>query len=238
MKSGLVALVGRPNVGKSTLLNALLGQKLAIVSDKPQTTRSAVRGVLHRPEGQIVLVDTPGLHKPRTLLGQRLNDLVRGTLAEVDLILQLVDAAAGVGAGDRFLAAELVAAARGARERSYAPYSGFRVGAALLTAQGDVVTAANVENASYGLAICAERSAVVAAVAAGSRSFVSIAVAGNGPDPVTPCGACRQVLREFPKGPDLEVLCAGEAGDALVTTTLGALLPDSFGPEDLRGSGP
>jgi GTPase len=107
MKVGLVALVGRPNVGKSTLLNALLGQKLAIVSDKPQTTRSAVRGVLHRPEGQIVLVDTPGLHKPRTLLGQRLNDLVRGTLAEVDLVLQLVDAAAGVGAGDRFLAAEL-----------------------------------------------------------------------------------------------------------------------------------
>jgi GTPase len=107
MKSGLVALVGRPNVGKSTLLNALLGQKLAIVSDKPQTTRSAVRGVLHRPEGQIVLVDTPGLHKPRTLLGQRLNDLVRGTLAEVDLVAQLVDAAAGVGAGDRFLAGEL-----------------------------------------------------------------------------------------------------------------------------------
>jgi GTP-binding protein Era len=107
VKSGLVALAGRPNVGKSTLLNALLGQKLAIVSDKPQTTRSAVRGVLHRPEGQIALVDTPGLHKPRTLLGQRLNDLVRGTLAEVDLVLQLVDAAAGVGAGDRFLAAEL-----------------------------------------------------------------------------------------------------------------------------------
>jgi GTP-binding protein Era len=107
VKSGLVALVGRPNVGKSTLLNALLGQKLAIVSDKPQTTRSAVRGVLHRPEGQAVLVDTPGLHKPRTLLGQRLNDLVRGTLSEVDLVLQLVDAAAGVGAGDRFLAAEL-----------------------------------------------------------------------------------------------------------------------------------
>ena len=107
MKSGLVALVGRPNVGKSTLLNALLGRKLAIVSDKPQTTRSAVRGVLHRPEGQAVLIDTPGLHKPRTLLGQRLNDLVRGTLSEVDLVLQLVDAAAGVGAGDRFLAAEL-----------------------------------------------------------------------------------------------------------------------------------
>jgi cytidine deaminase len=75
---------------------------------------------------------------------------------------------------------------------------------------------------------------VVAAVAAGSRSFVAVAVAGNGPDPVTPCGACRQVLREFPKGPELEVLCAGESGDALLTTTLGALLPESFGPEDLQ----
>jgi GTP-binding protein Era len=107
VKSGLVALVGRPNVGKSTLLNALLGRKLAIVSDKPQTTRSVVRGVLHRPQGQAVLVDTPGLHKPRTLLGQRLNDLVRGTLAEVDLIAMLVDAAAGVGTGDRFLATEV-----------------------------------------------------------------------------------------------------------------------------------
>jgi cytidine deaminase len=134
---------------------------------------------------------------------------------------------------NRPAAAELVAAARAARERAYAPYSGFRVGAALLTAQGDVIAAANVENASYGLAICAERSAVVAAVAAGSRSFLSIAVAGNGPDPVTPCGACRQVLREFPEGVDLEVLCAGETGDQLVTTTLGALLPDSFGPERL-----
>jgi GTPase len=107
VKAGLVALVGRPNVGKSTLLNALLGRKLAIISDKPQTTRSVVRGVLQRPQGQAVLVDTPGLHKPRTLLGQRLNDLVRGTLAEVDLVCLLVDAAAGVGAGDRFLAAEV-----------------------------------------------------------------------------------------------------------------------------------
>ena len=107
MKSGLVALVGRPNVGKSTLLNALLGQKVAIMSSKPQTTRSVIRGVLRRPEGEAVLVDTPGLHKPRTLLGQRLNDLVRGTLAEVDLVCFMVDAAAGIGRGDRFLATEL-----------------------------------------------------------------------------------------------------------------------------------
>jgi GTPase len=107
VKAGLVALVGRPNVGKSTLLNTLLGRKLAIMSDKPQTTRSVVRGVLHRPQGQAVLVDTPGLHKPRTLLGQRLNDLVRGTLGEVDLVCLLVDATAGVGAGDRYLATEV-----------------------------------------------------------------------------------------------------------------------------------
>jgi GTP-binding protein Era len=107
VRSGLVALAGRPNVGKSTLLNALLGRKLAIMSDKPQTTRSVVRGVLRREAGQAVLVDTPGLHKPQTLLGERLNSLVRGTLSEVDLICMLVDAAAGVGRGDRFLAAEL-----------------------------------------------------------------------------------------------------------------------------------
>ena len=130
-------------------------------------------------------------------------------------------------------ASELVAAARAARERAYAPYSGFRVGAALLTDQGDVVTAANVENASYGLGICAERSAVVAAVAAGYRRFEVIAVAGNGPGPVTPCGACRQVLREFPRGVELEVLCAGESGDELLITTIGTLLPESFGPERL-----
>ncbi|HKF00619.1 MAG TPA: GTPase Era [Actinomycetes bacterium] len=107
MKSGFVALVGRPNVGKSTLLNRLLGQKVAIMSDRPQTTRSVIRGVLHRPDGQAVFLDTPGLHKPRTLLGRRLNDLVRGTLGEVDVVCFLVDAAAGVGTGDQFLAEEV-----------------------------------------------------------------------------------------------------------------------------------
>ena len=126
-------------------------------------------------------------------------------------------------------AAELVAAARAARERAYAPYSGFRVGAALLTAQGDVITAANVENASYGLAICAERAAVVAAVAAGSRSFQSIAVAGNGPDPVTPCGACRQVLAEF--GGDLVIESVGPTG--CTRWALRELLPDAFGGDAL-----
>jgi cytidine deaminase len=130
--------------------------------------------------------------------------------------------------------AELVAAARAARERAYAPYSRFRVGAALRTSGGEVVTAGNVENASYGLAICAERAAVFAAVTAGHRSFQAIAVAGNGQAPVTPCGACRQVLREFPAALELQVVCAGESGDRLLATTLGALLPESFGPDALE----
>jgi cytidine deaminase len=130
-------------------------------------------------------------------------------------------------------AGALVAAARSARDRAYAPYSGYAVGAALLTADGSLVTAANVENASYSLGICAERAAVAAAVAEGHLEFAAIAVAGPGPDPVTPCGACRQVLRELPPGPGLVVLAAGDSGDKLLRTTVGELLPHSFGPENL-----
>ncbi len=85
-RSGFASFVGRPNAGKSTLTNALVGQKVVITSDKPQTTRTVVRGIVHRPDGQLVLVDTPGLHRPRTLLGERLNDLVRTTWAEVDVV--------------------------------------------------------------------------------------------------------------------------------------------------------
>jgi len=100
-------VVGRPNAGKSTLLNALVGQKVAITSDRPQTTRHAVRGIVHRPDAQLIVVDTPGLHKPRTLLGERLNDVVRTTLAEVDVIVFCVPANEKVGPGDKFIAAEL-----------------------------------------------------------------------------------------------------------------------------------
>ena len=85
-RSGFVTFVGRPNVGKSTLTNALVGDKIAITSEKPQTTRRAIRGILNRPEGQLVIVDTPGIHKPRTLLGERLNDLVEQVLGDVDVI--------------------------------------------------------------------------------------------------------------------------------------------------------
>jgi len=106
-RSGFCCFVGRPNAGKSTLTNALVGTKIAITSDKPQTTRHAVRGIVNRPDAQLILVDTPGLHRPRTLLGQRLNDVVRSTLAEVDVIGFCVPADQKIGPGDRFIAAEL-----------------------------------------------------------------------------------------------------------------------------------
>ncbi|MBV9092582.1 MAG: GTPase Era [Streptosporangiaceae bacterium] len=106
-RSGFAALVGRPNVGKSTLVNALVGAKVAITSDRPQTTRRVIRGIVHRPDAQLVVVDTPGLHRPRTLLGERLDSLARSTLTEVDVIGFCVPAADPVGPGDRFLAREL-----------------------------------------------------------------------------------------------------------------------------------
>ena len=106
-RAGFVCVVGRPNAGKSTLTNALVGQKVAITSKRPQTTRRAVRGVVNRPTGQLVLVDTPGLHRPRTLLGERLNELVRGTLAEVDVVVFCLPADQKVGPGDRYIAQEL-----------------------------------------------------------------------------------------------------------------------------------
>lgn len=106
-RSGFVALVGRPNVGKSTLLNRILGEKVSITSPRPQTTRHQIRGVLNRPDAQIVFVDTPGIHKPRTAMGERLNDTASQVLGGVDVVCLLVDAAKGIGPGDRFLA-ELV----------------------------------------------------------------------------------------------------------------------------------
>jgi GTPase len=105
--AGFACFVGRPNTGKSTLTNALVGSKIAIMSDRPQTTRHAVRGIVHRSDAQLVVVDTPGFHRPRTLLGERLNDIVRTTLAEVDVIGFCIPADERVGPGDRFIAAEL-----------------------------------------------------------------------------------------------------------------------------------
>ena len=102
-RSGFVCFVGRPNTGKSTLMNALVGTKVAITSNRPQTTRHTIRGIVHRDEFQIIIVDTPGLHRPRTLLGQRLNDLVRDTYSEVDVIGLCIPADEAVGPGDRWI---------------------------------------------------------------------------------------------------------------------------------------
>ena len=109
-RSGFVAIVGRPNVGKSTLLNALVGRKVSIVSPRPQTTRTQIRGVRTTPTAQIVFVDTPGIHKPRTLLGERSNERANATLREVDVVVFVVDAGAAIGPGDRFVAATVTAA--------------------------------------------------------------------------------------------------------------------------------
>lgn len=106
-RSGFACFVGRPNAGKSTLTNAMVGTKVAITSSRPQTTRTVVRGIVHRPDGQLVLVDTPGLHRPRTLLGERLNDLVLSTWSEVDVVAVCFPADEKVGPGDRFIVNEL-----------------------------------------------------------------------------------------------------------------------------------
>jgi GTPase len=106
-RSGFACFVGRPNAGKSTLTNALVGRKIVITSDKPQTTRTVVRGIVHREDGQLILVDTPGLHRPRTLLGERLNDLVRTTWSEVDVVAVCFPVDEKIGPGDRFIVTEL-----------------------------------------------------------------------------------------------------------------------------------
>ena len=114
-RAGFACLIGRPNAGKSTLTNALVGQKVAITSSKPQTTRHTIRGIATTPDAQLVLVDTPGLHRPRTLLGERLNDLVRETLLEVDVIGFCLPADQRIGPGDTFIATELAELRRGSR---------------------------------------------------------------------------------------------------------------------------
>ncbi len=110
--SGFVSVVGRPNAGKSTLINAMVGEKIAITSSKPQTTRRTVRGIVNSPAGQLVLVDTPGLHRPRTLLGERLNDEAKSTLADVDVIAVTLPADERIGPGDRFITAETASVRR------------------------------------------------------------------------------------------------------------------------------
>jgi GTPase len=111
-RAGFVAFVGRPNAGKSTLTNALVGEKVVITSSKPQTTRRVVRGIVHRPDAQLVVLDTPGLHRPRTLLGERLNEEVRTAWSQVDVVGFCLPADEKIGPGDRFIARELAELAR------------------------------------------------------------------------------------------------------------------------------
>ncbi|MEO5800196.1 MAG: cytidine deaminase [Gemmatimonadales bacterium] len=125
---------------------------------------------------------------------------------------------------------DLRTAAEAARARAYAPYSGFHVGAALETEEGTIVTGCNVENASFGLTICAERSAVVAAVTAGHRRFVRLALVSDAPDPIAPCGACRQVLAEF----GLQLQIDSYAGTQQTSWTMAELLPASFNRDVLQ----
>jgi GTP-binding protein Era len=106
-RAGFVSFVGRPNVGKSTLTNALVGEKVAITSSKPQTTRRAIRGIVHADHGQLIIVDTPGMHRPRTLLGERLNSIVQETLGEVDVIGLCLPANEKIGPGDRYINEQL-----------------------------------------------------------------------------------------------------------------------------------
>jgi GTP-binding protein Era len=110
-RSGFVCFVGRPNTGKSTLTNALVGEKVAITSNRPQTTRHTIRGIVHRDDFQIILVDTPGLHRPRTLLGERLNELVKGTYSDVDVIGLCLPADEAIGPGDRWIYEQIRAVA-------------------------------------------------------------------------------------------------------------------------------
>ena len=137
-------------------------------------------------------------------------------------------------------AAALIAAARDAAGKAYAPYSGFHVGAAVRTADGRVFAAANIENASYGLSLCAETNAIMAAAVAGARDVVGVAVVGyRAADPeapvlATPCGRCRQVINEF-AAPATPVYVSDRSGEEVLSTTLGALLPHAFGPDRLAG---
>jgi cytidine deaminase len=131
---------------------------------------------------------------------------------------------------DETMIATLIAAAREVQGRAHAPYSRFHVGAAVLTESGEIVTGCNVENASYGLTICAERSAITRIVAQGSGRPVVCLVVGPTEGPLTPCGACRQVLHEF--NPDMQIICVGKNGNQ-ITRTAAELLPLSFGSQDL-----
>ncbi|MFM7599471.1 MAG: GTPase Era [Actinomycetota bacterium] len=181
-RSGLACFVGRPNAGKSTLTNAIVGTKVAITSSRPQTTRHVVRGILTRPDAQLVILDTPGLHKPRTLLGERLNDLVREAWSTVDVAALCVSADAPVGTGDSYVAAELARARGGGRRATFA-----------VVTKTDLVSAAQVAQRLAEVADLGEQSGL-----AWAEVVPVSAVTGNNVDLLT-----RLLIERLPPGPVL-----------------------------------
>lgn len=179
-RSGFVAVVGRPNVGKSTLVNRILGQKVTITSSRPNTTRRAVRGVLHGPGTQAVFVDTPGLHRPKTELGRRLNEHVGNALEDVDVVLAVLDATEAVGPGDRMVLSRAVAEAGAAagRHSSHGPGTPAEPGGppAVLVAVNKVDRA----SPAQVLERLAEASAVVEGAGADAEYFPVSATSGDG----------------------------------------------------------
>jgi len=189
MRSGFVAILGRPNVGKSTLLNAIIGTKVSITSARPNTTRFGIRGVLHRPGVQAVFVDTPGLHRPRSALGGRLNQTAMGSLRDVDVVVAVLDATAAVGPGDKMVLASAVSALAGR------PVSGGLLVAVnkLDRARPDQVLVRLTEAAAEVQALGEGRAAGVAEAA---EYFPVSAVSGQGVD-----GLVDAVLALLPEGP-------------------------------------
>jgi GTP-binding protein Era len=189
MRSGFVAILGRPNVGKSTLLNAIIGTKVSITSARPNTTRFGIRGVLHRQGVQAVFVDTPGLHRPRTALGGRLNETAMGSLRDVDVVVAVLDATASVGPGDKMVLASAVAALAGGQVSP-----GLLVAVNKLDrAKPNQVLVRLTEAAAEVQALGEGRAAAVAEAA---EYFPVSAVSGQGVD-----GLVDAVLALLPEGP-------------------------------------
>ncbi|PIF03698.1 MAG: GTPase Era, partial [Propionibacterium sp.] len=201
-RSGFACLVGRPNAGKSTLANALVGSKIAIASDKPQTTRHAVRGVVTTPESQLVLIDTPGLHKPRTLLGQRLNDLVRQTWSEVDVVAVCLPCNQRIGPGDKYLISQLASLPK-------------RPALVALATKTDLVSRERIASHLMDVAAAAEEAGITWA------SVIPVsAVAGEQVDVVA-----RELAALLPEGPQLYP--DGEITDEPTETLIAELIREA-----------
>jgi GTP-binding protein Era len=186
MKAGFAAVVGRPNVGKSTLVNRMVGTKVSIVSSRPNTTRHNVRGVVHRPDAQVVLVDTPGFHRPRTVLGERLVEAADASLGDVDVAVAVLDAGAPLGPGDRMVLARAIIAVRGGQPDA---------------AEGGLLVAVNKVDRARPADVLGQLSSAAALVdelGGGARAeyFPVSALTGEGVD-----GLVDAIVDRLPEGP-------------------------------------